>query len=252
MSRLNIDTYNDQSVVNWYGSMTGLTPVEQQVFDANASALGNVLDIGIGGGRTTDYLLHKCVSYIGIDYSKGFVELVSQKYPKADIRHMDARNLEAFESNSFDLVNFSFNGIDYVEPDGRKKVLSEICRVLKPRGIFFFSTHNKDHSTFNKPAWSNPANSFFTNLKTFVKLLPHFPRHLKHKKNEHIQKEYAIINDSAHNYNLLTFYTSPAFLREQLAEYGFIHPVLYSGKGEAKTDEELDDWIFATAQKLAA
>jgi SAM-dependent methyltransferase len=250
MSRLNLDTYNDQSVVNWYNSMTGLTPLEKQVFEMNAHALGHVLDIGIGGGRTTAYLLDKCDSYTGIDYSKGFAELVGQKYPKADIRHMDARNLEAFADKSFDLVNFSFNGIDYVDLDGRKKILAEIYRVLKPGGIFFFSTHNKNHPTFNKPAWSNPANSFFVNLKTFIKLLPHLPTHFKYQKHEHIQKEYAIINDSAHNYSLLTFYTTPAFLREQLAEYGFSGPVLYSGKGMAKTDEELDDWIFVTAVKL--
>lgn len=250
MSRLNLDTYNDQLVVNWYKALTGLTPVEKQVFGNYAPLLGNVLDIGIGGGRTTAYLLDKCTSYTGIDYSKGFAELVGQKYPGADIRYMDARNLEAFENNSFDLVNFSFNGMDYTDLDGRKKILAEIYRVLKPGGIFFFSTHNKSHHTFNKPAWSNPANSFFVNLKTFIKLLPHLPTHYKHKKNEHIQTDYAIINDSAHNYRLLTFYTTPAFLRGQLTGYGFANAVFYTLAGEVKTDEELDDWIFVTAGKL--
>ncbi len=244
MSNLNLNTYNDRSVLKWYDTITGLTSIEKKVFEQHASALENVLDIGIGGGRTTAYLLNKCTSYTGIDYSKGFVELVSQKYPAADIRQMDARDLDAFENSSFDLVNFSFNGIDYVDLEGRKKILAEIYRILKPGGIFFFSTHNKNHATFNKPAWINPANSLWTNIKTFVKLLPWLPTHFRQQKNEHIQKEYAIINDSAHNYGLLTFYTSPAFLKEQLNENGFSDTVLYSENGE------LGDWIFATTRKL--
>lgn len=249
MSRLNSDTYNDPSVVKWYDGMSGLTPVEQQVFERHELALKNVLDIGIGAGRTTAYLLNKCGSYTGIDYSQRFVELAGQKFPGADIRHIDARNLEAFAAGSFDLVNFSFNGMDYVDAEGRKAILSEIYRVLKPAGLFFFSTHNKSHSTFGRAAWRNPANSLWINIKTFLKLMPYFLTHLKHKKSEYIETDFAIINDSAHHYSLLTFYTTPFFLRQQLEEKGFRAPVLYSKSGDTKPDDELDDWIFATAIK---
>ncbi|MBF0188289.1 MAG: methyltransferase domain-containing protein, partial [Magnetococcales bacterium] len=48
-----------------------------------------------------------------------------------------------FETTSFDVVLFSFNGIDYIHPySARLATLREIWRVLKPDGLFIFSTHN--------------------------------------------------------------------------------------------------------------
>lgn len=247
----NLNTYNSTSVVNWYAGLKEMTVVELRIFETHRDFLKQaaLLDIGIGGGRTTRYLKDKCKTYTGIDYSEGFVTQVKKEFPEVTSLVMDARNLSAFEDHHFDMVNFSFNGIDYVTLEDRTKVLSEIARVLKPGGLFFFSTHNKDHSSFLVAPWLSKHNSVFTNFKTLIKLSPFLLRKLKNKRREFLSPDYAIINDSAHNYGLFTFYTSVLFLKKQLSEGKFDKPRLYSESGEEVAEAELDDWIFVLTKK---
>lgn len=251
MNQENLNVYSSGSVINWYRQLQVLLPVEEKIFRHYNGLLrkGHLLDIGIGGGRTTAYLLNKCGSYTGIDYSEGFVRTVSERFPQASCLVADARALSAFEAQSFDVVNFSFNGIDYVDLQGREKIISEISRVLKPGGLFFFSTHNKLHPGFRIAPWRTKSNSSFINIKTFIKLLPFLLRKARYKKKELIAEKYAIINDSAHNYSLMTFYTSPHFLREQLSHAGFEQISLMNTAGEQKEDPALDEWIFVTASR---
>ena len=251
MSHSNLESYGSSRVLNWYKQLNTLIAVEKKVFEDHRYLLnkGQVLDIGIGGGRTTAFLLERCSSYTGVDYSAGFIKIVREKFPGKDLRVMDARDLSAFSDNTFDFVNFSFNGIDYVDGPGREKILSEIHRILKPGGVFFFSTHNKIHASFGKQPWSDPSGSFTTKLKTFVKLVPFLPRHLMNRKKEVVMEGYAIINDSAHNYSLLTFYTSPDFMAEQLQKAGFNDFTFLSKDGFEKAYDDLDDWMFITCKK---
>lgn len=251
MNDSNLNTYNSPEVISWYANLNEITPVEKYLFDSNKDLLSkaSVLDIGIGGGRTTSYLIDKCTKYTGIDYAQGFVDSVKKKYPNANIQIADARNLSNFKDKEFEIVNFSFNGIDYVGAEDRKKIFSEINRVLKPNGLFFFSTHNKDHSTFDRQPWTDKNNSFFTNLKTFIKLLPFLRRHALQKKNELRFNDYAIINDSAHNYSLMTFYTSPQFLKKQLQNHHFTDIFLFSKNAKQENEKDLDDWIFVSCKR---
>ncbi|PBQ32554.1 hypothetical protein CNR22_12495 [Sphingobacteriaceae bacterium] len=244
----NLEVYNSKQVVNWYKNLNALVPVEKFIFEKHGEVLkeGTVLDIGIGGGRTTRFLYPLCKKYTGIDYSANFVKEVNKLFTIESLV-MDARDLSTFKDSTFDFVNFSFNGIDYVDADGRKKILSEVFRVLKPKGIFFFSTHNKNHPTFNVKPWLNKSNSIVINIKTFLKLLPFLGRKLKSK--EIFEKDFAIINDSAHDYSLQTFYTSPAYLRTQLDEAGFTEIEFFTKSGEKRENTNLEDWIFATAIK---
>jgi SAM-dependent methyltransferase len=250
----NRDTYNSGAVVKWYEDLSEITAAERTIFERYSAFLetADVLDIGIGGGRTTKYLSGKCRSYTGIDYSEKFVDSCRKRFPQLKIDLCDARDLSRFPSGSFDFVNFSFNGIDYVDLEGREKIFSGISRILKPGGIFFFSTHNREHSSFNKKPWTNKTNSFVINLKTFLKLLPFLPRKAKNKRHETITADFAIINDFAHNYSLMTFYTTPGFLRKQLKENNFTDIKFFTNKGIESPDKELDDWMFITCLRTSA
>ncbi len=247
----NLKVYNSKSILKWYNGLAEITCAEKIIFENYREFLSasSLLDIGIGGGRTTAYLIDKCNKYTGIDYSEEFTNYCAVRFQGTTILKQDARNLFLFANNSFDFINFSFNGIDYVDLSGRKKALSEIYRVLKPGGIFFFSTHNRNHPTFNQKPWLNKKNSLLTNIKTFIKLLPFGFRKIQNKNLEIFTTDYAVINDSAHNYNLITFYTSPSFLRSQLTDQNFKEIFFYSAKGEKVPDGKLDDWIFITCVK---
>lgn len=135
--------YEDGGVVDYYARHAGLQAVEQYLFERYITPASRMLDIGIGGGRTTAYLNAVVADYVGIDYSAAMVAAAREKFPQLDIRHLDATNLAGLAADRFDAVVFSFNGIDYIPRDqDRAQCLREVWRVLKPQGIFIFSTHH--------------------------------------------------------------------------------------------------------------
>lgn len=121
-------------------------PGEQAAVESLGAAIdgGRVLDLGVGGGRTTGILLPLAGSYAGIDSSPEMIELARERYPEADLRVGDARDLPGVEDESCEVVVFSFNGIDSVEHDDRARVLGEARRVLAPGGHLLVSTLNLD------------------------------------------------------------------------------------------------------------
>ena len=105
-----------------------------------------MLDIGVGTGRTVEFFAPLVDSYVGVDYAPRMIETCEAhfggRWSKARFAVADIRNLSEFEAGSFDLVLFSFNGIDCISHEDRLKALEEIDRVCAPDGIFCFSSHN--------------------------------------------------------------------------------------------------------------
>ncbi|MEI8082377.1 MAG: class I SAM-dependent methyltransferase [Actinomycetes bacterium] len=134
------DLYRSDDVVSRYEQHRGLTAVERQIVDEFVPRDSRLLDIGIGAGRTTGDLAQRC-DYTGIDWSPEMVAVAKQAYPEVAISTGDARALD-FPSESFDIVLFSFNGIDSLSLDGRHRTYLEAHRVLRPNGLFIFSSRN--------------------------------------------------------------------------------------------------------------
>ncbi len=135
--------YESQNVVSFYEAQTELQYCETFIFDKYIKPGFSILDMGVGGGRTTPYLSRTAFRYVGADYSRAMVESCSSRFPTIEFKHCDATDMSQFSDAEFDVVVFSFNGIDVINSDeGRMRCLAETARVLKPGGIFIFSSHN--------------------------------------------------------------------------------------------------------------
>ncbi|PYP88407.1 MAG: hypothetical protein DMF61_07390 [Blastocatellia bacterium AA13] len=142
----NREFYETPGVPEMFGSDAGLFPAEEMILTYLKNELRNqpILDIGVGGGRTTPHLLRISGDYVGIDYSEIMIRLCRARMPEVAFEVCDARDLSRFESDRFAAVFFSWNGIDSVSPEDRGRVLREVNRVLRRDGAFVFSAHNLD------------------------------------------------------------------------------------------------------------
>jgi SAM-dependent methyltransferase len=150
----NLDTYNSPELTSYYSSLNYLTPCERLLFDEYLNPGMAILDLGVGGGRTTSYLSSFARRYVGADYATGMIHACQKKFPNLEFKNVSAADLSIFAASSFDAVVMAFNGMDSVVPDeSRYRALSEIRRVLKPNGVLIFSSHNV-RSILVRPSWN--------------------------------------------------------------------------------------------------
>jgi SAM-dependent methyltransferase len=150
----NLDTYNSPELTSHYSSLNYLTPCERSLFDEYLTPGTTILDLGVGGGRTTPYLSSLAARYVGADYAAEMIGVCRKKFPNLEFEIVDATDLSIFATSSFDAVVMAFNGIDSLFPDeSRHQAFREIRRVLKPKGILIFSSHNP-RSMFVRPSWN--------------------------------------------------------------------------------------------------
>jgi SAM-dependent methyltransferase len=139
----NLQVYGSPQVVSYYASLDYLTPCERLLFDCYIKPGSDILDLGVGGGRTTPYLADRASHYVGIDYAAAMIKACRAKFPHLEFRLADAAELSGLRDESFDAVVCAFNGIDFVLPDeARRACLKHIYRVLKAGGLLIFSSHN--------------------------------------------------------------------------------------------------------------
>jgi ubiquinone/menaquinone biosynthesis C-methylase UbiE len=165
MDAANLGVYNNADVVSHYAVLDYLTQCEQLLFDLYIGAGAAVLDLGVGGGRTTPYLSSGASLYVGVDNASEMIRMCRMKHPDLEFVEAEASDLSAFAACSFDAVVIAFNGLDYVIPDGkRERCCKECYRVLKPKGVLLFSSHNPRsillRSTWNRERIRSVAQTF--------------------------------------------------------------------------------------------
>jgi ubiquinone/menaquinone biosynthesis C-methylase UbiE len=117
-----------------------------------------ILDIGCGAGRTTIGLYKLGYHLVeGLDLSEDMIlqaRIISKELNyNITFRVGDVACLD-YDDDTFETALFSFNGI--MQIPGRKnriKALKEIKRILKPKGYFLFSTHDRDGSKEYESFW---------------------------------------------------------------------------------------------------
>lgn len=136
--------YNNADVVDLYErrARSGLRTEEIHLLEHHFASGARVLDLGCGTGRTTLPLMASGFDVLPVDLAIGLLASARLASPRARYVLMDATAL-GFEDDSFDIVFFSFNGIDCISPKPQRlQCLREMFRVTRPGGIVAFSSHN--------------------------------------------------------------------------------------------------------------
>lgn len=134
---------DDEIAANAFYTSTELSACERALFDRFLRSGMDVLDLGVGAGRTTPYLAGLGGRYVGVDYAPAMIEKARQLHPGIEYAEADAQDLGAYGDASFDAVVFSYNGIDCLSPlRSRRQCFAECRRVLRPGGVLITSSHN--------------------------------------------------------------------------------------------------------------
>lgn len=180
----------------------------------------DVLDIGVGAGRTARHLAPLARRYAAIDYSPVMVDYAKKTLPEIDVRQADFRDLRMFEDASFDFILATDNVIDALSHPDRLRALGEASRVLRPGGLLAFSSHNLRYQhAFSRPRlkWSSHPLRF---ARSLAKYLVSWRNHLRVAPLRKVTSEYALINDPGHHYACLHYYASLPTVKTQLAGQG--------------------------------
>ena len=141
--------YRRPEIVAYYDRHQDLQGAERLLFDRYVKPGAEILDLGVGAGRTTPHLARIASRYVGVDCSDAMVARCRERFPDLEVLQLDATDLSAIEAGSFDTVVFSFNGIDDIPTrEGRRCCLAECARVLRSNGCFLFSVHNPRYLVF--------------------------------------------------------------------------------------------------------
>ena len=240
MEGLNRRAWRAFEVLRWYRAFEGYLDAGERLCFQNlrSEVQGQpVLDLGVGGGRTTRLLLPLTSNYVGLDHTEQMVKICQTKFPGLRIEHGDARDLSRFEDRSFQAVIFSFNGIDLVHDEGRERILHEARRVLRPGGAFYFSTINRDGPDFREPRRAdrkfvmtpNPLRLGVRAIRWGLGRLRGRLHLARYRRFEEHREGHSIVLHQAYDFGLLVYATSLAELRAQLHGAGFAPEVAIVG-----------------------
>jgi 2-polyprenyl-6-hydroxyphenyl methylase/3-demethylubiquinone-9 3-methyltransferase len=145
-------SFYDLSAENWWNSdekIYALYHLNQPRFEFFDRYVSNwqglkALDVGCGGGFSCEFMAQRGVLVSGIDQSAKCIAAAQEhaisKNFKIDYQQAFAENIP-YGNNTFDVV-ICVDVLEHVADVD--KTVSEIYRVLKPNGLFFFDTINRN------------------------------------------------------------------------------------------------------------
>jgi SAM-dependent methyltransferase len=245
--------WNSNQRAHEYATRDHLYPAEARFIDAFREDMPTwrMIDLGIGGGRSTVHFAPLVADYVGTEYSQVMLEECRARFgePAAgarglSLRQADARDLSAFAEASFDLVLFSFNGIDEVDHRGRMDAFVQIHRVMKPNGIFLFSSHNLlVADRLFRFSLSRHPRRLLRNAWRFLRI-----RAANSNLTFRLPEEgYALIHDYPTDWTKFTYYVKPDEQLAQLGASGFHDATLYAGGSEEGVEanaQDTDAWLY--------
>jgi ubiquinone/menaquinone biosynthesis C-methylase UbiE len=244
--------WNSSKVIQKYATFDELQKGEQAIIDLLKDRLPGMrmLDLGIGGGRTTVHFEPLVYEYLGSDYAENMVMACRARFKEAGHRTrfevLDAVNMSMLPESYYDFILFSFNGIDGILLENRDKVFQEVRRVGKPGGYFAFSTHNINFiPQLYRLKWRNDWREF---LYQFYRLPLLYwyngtPGQYRHQP-------VALFRNGVEHFALSYHYVLPEYQVAHLKDLGFKNIRVFSHKtGNELTGHQLatfnqDAWLY--------
>ncbi|WP_338180469.1 class I SAM-dependent methyltransferase [Jatrophihabitans sp.] len=249
---MNRTRWSDEAVVEQYSADGGgrmdiwSDPGEQAAVAAVASRVRGVpiLDLGVGGGRTTSLLRLLSDDYVGVDYTPAMVDAARLNHPDVDLRLADARDLSGLPRAAFGLVVFSYNGLDAIDHDGRQLALAEMAAALRPGGVLLYSTHNRSGPCFRATAlhpagspvahtWSRGYRLGFTAVGALTAPV-RLPRAVRNRRrlqpSVRDHGSWAVAPNEAHDFGLLLHYVTLAGVRAELDAVGLVLEAVFDAE----------------------
>jgi SAM-dependent methyltransferase len=252
MNELNAATWLDPGMVACYAGASGLQAPEARILEELRPHMGAwaMLDVGVGAGRTTRHFAPAVADYTGADISPSMVAHCRRHFDSGQ-RHFvlaDVRELSMLGERRFDFVLFSFNGLDYLTHDDRLRALAQVHAVCRPGALFCFSTHNiraLSHLMRLRSQYTRDRVRLWRNLGNWLRWRLRHAREVARAAAD--RRDWAIVNDGAHECRLQTYYVRPAAQLAQL-EPLFGDSRVFSLSGEELAREQLesvdDDWLY--------
>lgn len=177
----------------------------------------SMLDLGVGGGRTTERFAPAVGRYVGSDFAPAMVEACRRRFPQYEFRVDDVRNMAQIGDASFDFVAFSYNGLSELAHEDMPAALAEVRRVLKPGGRFFFSQHNIHWaSNIFAVRWSRNPRRLLQSIYRAWKF-----RRVNEGWRGATERPYASLRDYPHDFTKVTYWIAPSEQVRQLEVAGF-------------------------------
>lgn len=250
----NSTLYNSTKSVNKYTKAYKIQKPEQEFINFLWDAIKDMslLDLWVWWWRTTLHFAHRVKSYTWTDIAPRLVNWCKKRFfhnKEFSFIVCDASNLKDFWNDSYDIVLFSFNGIDYLDFESREKCLGEVYRVLKKWWYFFFSSHNI--LSFPSLFWIQKT---YNPIKICWRIFRFFMLKFLNDKYESLMKKWkCIINDGSWWYKLKTAYIHPELQIADLVQAWFTNVSQFSIFDWKKITKDLseaqEDRIYYLAQK---
>ena len=210
----------------------------------------DVLDIGVGAGRTAHYLGPLARRYEAIDYSPVMVDYVKKILPAIGVHQADFSDLSIFPGRTFDFVFATDNVLDALSHQHRLRALSEAARVLRPGGVLAFSSHNLRYKRALSQPWMDWSSNPLQLARNCTKFALSWRNHIRVGRMRRVTPEYALLNDRGHFHACLHYYAAKSTVRRQIAANGLRFVEAFDTAGRILSDAD-DDSDFSALLYVA-